>query len=139
MKEWYLTDNYKPTVTSGYESDAISEFAESNFTDVTETDFADRVLLCNSDLSDCKEIRTMGGGAASPLWCQIKEDMTNRRIVTLENEETACLGSAIIAGSSSLLQAEIISSSGSNNSTNDIFFITISPFKLTYKISALNI
>ena len=57
MKEWYLTDNYKPTVTSGYESDAISEFAESNFTDVTETDFADRVLLCNSDLSDCKEIR----------------------------------------------------------------------------------
>ena len=57
MKEWYLTDNYKPTVTSGYESDAISEFAESNFADVTETDFADRVLLCNSDLSDCKEIR----------------------------------------------------------------------------------
>lgn len=57
MKEWYLTDNYKPTVTSGYESDAISEFAESNFTDVTETYFADRVLLCNSDLSDRKEIR----------------------------------------------------------------------------------
>ena len=57
MKEWYLTDNYKPTVTSGYESDAISEFAESNFADVTETDFADRVLLCNSDLSDRKEIR----------------------------------------------------------------------------------
>lgn len=57
MKEWYLTDNYKPTVTSGYESDTISEFAESNFADVTETDFADRVLLCNSDLSDCKEIR----------------------------------------------------------------------------------
>ena len=57
MKEWYLTDNYKPTVTSGYESDAISEFAQSNFTDVTETDFADKVLLCNSALSDCKEIR----------------------------------------------------------------------------------
>lgn len=57
MKEWYLTDNYKPTVTSGYESDAISEFAESNFNDVTETDFADKVLLCNSDLSDRKEIR----------------------------------------------------------------------------------
>lgn len=57
MKEWYLTDNYKPTVTSGYESDAISDFAQNNFADVTETDFADRVLLCNSDLSDCKEIR----------------------------------------------------------------------------------
>lgn len=57
MKEWYLTDNYKPTVTSGYESDAISEFAESNFNDVTETDFADKVLLYNSDLSENKEIR----------------------------------------------------------------------------------
>lgn len=57
MKEWYLTDNYKPTVTSGYESDVISDFAQNNFADVTETDFADRVLLCNSDLSDCKEIR----------------------------------------------------------------------------------
>ena len=57
MKEWYLTDNYKPTVTSGYESDTISEFAESNFADVTETDFADRVLLCNRDLSDRKEVR----------------------------------------------------------------------------------
>ena len=47
---------------------------------------------------DCSEIRTMGGGAGSPLWCQIKADMTGKRFVTLENEETACLGSAILAG-----------------------------------------
>ncbi len=47
---------------------------------------------------DCEEIRTMGGGASSPLWCQIKADMTGKRIVTLENDETACLGSAILAG-----------------------------------------
>ncbi len=46
----------------------------------------------------CHEIRSMGGGAASPLWCQIKADMTGRRIVTLENKETACLGSALLAG-----------------------------------------
>lgn len=57
MKEWYLTDNYKPTVTSGYESDAISEFAESNFTDVLETAFSDAVLLYNHDLSECQEIQ----------------------------------------------------------------------------------
>lgn len=47
---------------------------------------------------DCSEIRTMGGGASSPLWCQIKADMTGKKIVTLKNDETACLGSAILAG-----------------------------------------
>lgn len=48
--------------------------------------------------ADCEEIRTMGGGAGSPLWCKIKADMTGKTLVTLENEETACLGSAILAG-----------------------------------------
>ena len=43
------------------------------------------------------EIRAMGGGANSPLWCQMKADMTGRRLVTLKNKETACLGSAILA------------------------------------------
>lgn len=44
------------------------------------------------------EIRAMGGGANSPVWCQIKADMTGKRLVTLKNKETACLGSAILAG-----------------------------------------
>ena len=48
--------------------------------------------------SDAEEIRTMGGGAQSPLWCQIKADMTGKKIVTLEKGETACLGGAILAG-----------------------------------------
>ena len=47
---------------------------------------------------DCDEIRSMGGGSSSPLWCQIKADLTGKRIVTLKNSETACLGSAILAG-----------------------------------------
>jgi len=47
---------------------------------------------------ECDEIRSMGGGAQSPLWCQIKADMCGKKIVTLKNEETACLGSAILAG-----------------------------------------
>lgn len=45
-----------------------------------------------------EEIRLMGGGAKSPLWCQIKADMTQLRLVTLSHSETACLGSAILAG-----------------------------------------
>lgn len=47
---------------------------------------------------ECKEIRAMGGGAKSELWCQIKADMCDIKLVTLQNEETACLGSAILAG-----------------------------------------
>jgi xylulokinase len=47
---------------------------------------------------EAKEIRSMGGGASSPLWCQIKADMVGKTISTLENNETACLGSAILAG-----------------------------------------
>ncbi len=47
---------------------------------------------------DVKEIRAMGGGANSALWCNIKANMTNTSLVTLENNETACLGGAILAG-----------------------------------------
>lgn len=47
---------------------------------------------------DVEEIRAMGGGANSPFWCQMKADMTGKRLVTLKNKETACLGSAILAG-----------------------------------------
>jgi len=47
---------------------------------------------------DVSEIRSMGGGANSELWCQIKSDMTGKKLVTLKNKETACLGSAILAG-----------------------------------------
>ncbi len=44
------------------------------------------------------EIRAMGGGASSPFWCQMKADMTGVRLATLRNNETACLGAAILAG-----------------------------------------
>ncbi len=47
---------------------------------------------------DAKQIRAMGGGAQSPLWCKIKSDMTGKELITLKNAETACLGSAILAG-----------------------------------------
>jgi xylulokinase len=45
-----------------------------------------------------KEVRSTGGGAQSCLWCQIKADVLGEKIVTLKNEETACLGAAILAG-----------------------------------------
>lgn len=58
------------------------------------------MLKANLDYlgADAAEIRSMGGGASSKLWCQIKADMTGKCIKTLKNTETACLGSAILAG-----------------------------------------
>ena len=44
------------------------------------------------------EIRSMGGGAKSKLWCNIKSNVLNKKIITLKENETACLGSAIFAG-----------------------------------------
>ena len=56
MKEWYLTTP-NPNIVSGYESDAISEYSQSNFTDVLETLFSDTVLLYNNTLTESKEIQ----------------------------------------------------------------------------------
>lgn len=43
------------------------------------------------------EIRITGGGASSPLWAQIKADVTGRTLHGLAEGETACLGCAIMA------------------------------------------
>lgn len=45
-----------------------------------------------------EQIRIMGGGAKSPLWSQMKADITGLKLQTLKNKETACLGAAILAG-----------------------------------------
>ena len=42
------------------------------------------------------EIRSIGGGARSPLWLQIKADVTGKTIRTVTSEETACLGAALL-------------------------------------------
>ena len=47
---------------------------------------------------ETNEIRIMGGGASSPLWCNIKANMTGKCLKTLKCTETATLGSAVMAG-----------------------------------------
>ncbi|MDR0361661.1 MAG: hypothetical protein LBJ46_03095 [Planctomycetota bacterium] len=44
------------------------------------------------------EIRALGGGAKSPIWNQIKADITGRTVVVTESDEAACLGAAVVAG-----------------------------------------
>ena len=61
------------------------------------------VLMRNLDaLKDMgievREIRSLGGGARSDVWNQIKADISGRRIVTFRCKEAASLGAAILAG-----------------------------------------
>ncbi|MGE5557612.1 MAG: FGGY-family carbohydrate kinase [Bacillota bacterium] len=44
------------------------------------------------------ELRAVGGAARSPVWLQIKADITGCRVSTLKVREAACLGAAILAG-----------------------------------------
>lgn len=48
--------------------------------------------------AEADEIRITGGGASSPLWAQIKADVTGIRLSTLKEKESACLGTALLAG-----------------------------------------
>ncbi len=45
----------------------------------------------------CDKVCSLGGGAESPLWLQIKADVLNREIVTAATSETTCLGCALLA------------------------------------------
>lgn len=45
-----------------------------------------------------REIVSTGGGSRSRLWNHIKADVCNKPIRTLQNEETALIGDAILAG-----------------------------------------
>jgi xylulokinase len=45
-----------------------------------------------------KEFKATGGGARSATWMQIKADILDRPVVTLDISETACFGAAVLAG-----------------------------------------
>jgi xylulokinase len=48
---------------------------------------------------EVSEIRCLGGGAKSSLWCQIKADLNELPVSTMQNtEDAACFGAALLAG-----------------------------------------
>jgi len=53
-------------------------------------------LLLQSGI-DCREITSLGGGARSKLWLQIKADVLQRKINTIQCQETTSLGTAVLA------------------------------------------
>jgi xylulokinase len=44
-----------------------------------------------------KQIRASGGGSRSPLWRQIQADVFGRKVVTINSEEGAAYGVALLA------------------------------------------
>ncbi|MBE6701575.1 MAG: hypothetical protein E7582_06795 [Ruminococcaceae bacterium] len=47
--------------------------------------------------TELKSIIATGGGAKSPVWCQLQADITGLPIIIPKEKEAACLGAAIIA------------------------------------------
>ena len=53
------------------------------------------------------EIRSHGGGARSPLWNQIKADVCGLPVVTLQGEDAAIRGDAMLAGAAAGVFADL--------------------------------
>ena len=69
MKEWYLTRRV-PDICGGYESDAIAQYAQSNFTDILETDFATEVTLYDHALNQIGSVRCVIQGTTADTYLQ---------------------------------------------------------------------
>ena len=57
-KEWYLLKSPHSQL-SGFEDEAMNDFAEESFLEALNSEIAVDVELCNYDLSDCKTIRAI--------------------------------------------------------------------------------
>ncbi len=82
---------------------------------------------------DVNEIRSMGGGAKSDLWCTIKSQVLDKTISTLKENETACLGSAIFAGLATGIFTDILSACDRLVKKNKSYFSTNQEYQSHYK------
>lgn len=80
------------------------------------------------------EIRSMGGGAKSKIWCEIKSSVTGKKVVTLKENETACLGSAIFAGIGIGVFKDTIEATSKIVETNKTYSGTMTEYKELYEV-----
>lgn len=83
--------------------------------------------------ADINEIRSMGGGANSRLWCEIKAEVLNKKVITLNQNETACLGSAIFAGIGGNIYKDALSATASIVKKNKEYIPNASGYEGLYK------
>ena len=55
-------------------------------------------LMKDAGLENITQVRVTGGGARSPLWRQILADVFGAELVTVNSEEAAAYGAALLAG-----------------------------------------
>ena len=58
----------------------------------------DSLEIFKENGASVETIRLGGGGARSPLWCQIQADVYGQDVVTLQADEGAAFGAALLAG-----------------------------------------
>lgn len=61
-----------------------------------------------------QQIRSLGGGSKSPVWSQIKADVTNREIVTMHDSECTSLGAAYLGALGSGMYSSLSEMSSMN-------------------------
>ena len=73
-----------------------------------------RILEATQELGLAADrIVCLGGGAKSPVWCQIKADATGKPVVTTDGYENAgCMGAAMLAGTSAGLFPDLEEAAG---------------------------
>lgn len=74
-------------------TDIVQAFMESIVYDTVNS-----LLLMRSEGIDIERIKITGGGARSAWWSQLKADLTNVPIETVEHPEPGTLGAALLAG-----------------------------------------
>ncbi len=89
---------YNPEATATFSGVTLSHtkahFARSIMESIA---FVLRSNLEYAQVEKDSELRITGGAASSPLWSQMKADVTGRNLHTVAEAETACLGTAILA------------------------------------------
>lgn len=90
--------NYNPQATANFCGVTLSHTKAHFVRSILEAvAFMLRSSLEYAKVKDGCELRITGGAASSPLWAQIKADVTGLELATVNESETACLGTAILA------------------------------------------
>lgn len=98
--------------------------------------FKNNLELIESLGVEVGELRLLGGGAKSPLWRELLARILNRRMKTVQVEETGALGSCLLCGSALGLFTDLEAASRSLVNLGDEYYCSEMPgvYKTNYEI-----
>lgn len=99
----YLSGSLQPCYAPGYRGGFLGVGLDSRKSDFVRAlmegvayMLKENLRLLDSMGESGSSMVSMGGGAKSPVWCQIKADVTGMDIYTLRTNETASVGAAML-------------------------------------------